>query len=125
MTDTEIENRPDEGYVDMLPCEVTLPSGHMVRKARVVAHDDRIVIFGENPSEPSDVTIHHDLQVLQVEHWPDPYLPRRQQRLVVNTAIGRVHVNALPGCGCGSSGLAEADAAAYFPDAVKVSRRRA
>lgn len=116
---------PPAGFVDMLPCEVLMPDGHtIVRHARVVAHDQRVVVFAENPSEPSDVTIHHDMPVVKVLEWPDPYAPVRQQRLVVETGLGTMTVNALPGCGCGNSGLSAADAASVYPARAAVKKPR-
>lgn len=106
---------PPAGYVDMLPCEVAFPTGHVIRRARVVAHENRIVVWAENPSEPSDVTLQLDVPVLAVHEWPDPYAQRRHQRLVVETSQGRLSVNAIRGCGCGGSSLSSVDAAQAYP----------
>jgi hypothetical protein len=116
---------PPAGFVDMLPCEVTMPDGFtVIHRARVVAHQQRVVVFAENPSEPMDVTIHHDLPVVAVLEWPDQYAPVRQQRLVVETGLGTMIVNALPGCGCGNSGLSAADAASVYPEKIPAAKRR-
>lgn len=110
---------PPAGYVDMIPVEVILPDGTLVRRARVMCSPERTVVWAENPSEPSVVDVVLDVATQAVHEWPSPYAVRREQRLRVLTGVGELTANALGSCAtCGSSALRSVAAFETYPEPV-------
>lgn len=89
--------------LDVIPCEVLLPAGILIRRARAWVTERGVVVY----EEPARGEVR---KAFSARHSTPPTLDdtrkaRRRQRHVVSTAEGDVIINPTLGCLCNFPGL--------------------
>lgn len=100
----------DEVLGNFFPCDVMLPGDTYVRNARVLLTAGHVHVYEQHLvlDEARQVYVDKVPQCTFIGAFaatpevPDPNLPKRRQRVVVETTAGPVTAQVLFGCGCGN-----------------------
>lgn len=99
-------------WLDLFPAEAQLPDGRFFRRARVVATDDRVVVWAEDTSTPPVIDKVCDQRIYAHVERPNAVAPIRRQRAVIATDAGTLTANRVGTCRCG--GLLSVNVRAEF-----------
>lgn len=84
---------------DELPCEVLLPEGGLLRRARAIITDEGVSVYiEERPGETPVLAFRARLH--EIPELPHPLAPKRRRVYDLKTEQGSVKVNAVAGCLC-------------------------